>query len=171
MRSIADAAGVNVALLAHYFGNKEGLFSATLELPADVLERATVALAGGFAGAGERLTRSYLGLWEDPGTRGQLMATARSAIAGGEAMHRLHDQLVGAIEQADSAGQPERRPGLVLAASHLLGVAIARYIAQIPPLDVMPFDELVSAVAPAVQLHLGTPAAPPQRDGAHVATA
>lgn len=152
-RSIADTAGVNVALLAHYFGSKKQLFAATLELPALARERLVEALQTEVADPAEALTSAYLGLWEDPGTRGQLLATVRSGLSGGEALGRLRELLTGAVHDAPGL-TPDREARLVLAMSHLLGTAIARHLTGVAPLDTMPLDELIARVTPAVRAHL-----------------
>lgn len=153
-RSIADAAGVNVALLSHYFGSKAQLFEATLELIDELGAEMHEILAGDLPGAGERLTRTYLTPWEDLTTRGQLLAAVRTNLAGDEALHRIQDVLNAAIDDATADAHPERRTGLALAMSHLLGVAITRYVSCVAPITDMSFDEVVTRVAPAVQLHL-----------------
>lgn len=152
-RAIADAAGVNVALLAHYFGGKQQLFAATLDLPEVVRNQLAEVVTGDLHDAAERLTRVYLGLWEDPATRGQLLATVRSGLTGGEALAKLRELLTGALHIAGDL-DPDREAGLALAMSHLLGVAIARHLTEVPPLVRLPFDELVKRVVPAVHVQL-----------------
>ncbi|WP_294981223.1 TetR/AcrR family transcriptional regulator [uncultured Microbacterium sp.] len=152
MRSIADAAGVNVALPAHYFGGKKKLFAATLELPAEAREQLLAVTRQPEIDAGE-LTRTYLGLWEDPDTRGQLLAIVRSGLGGGEAIEWLRELLTEALDDAASSG-PQQKIGLVLATSHLLGTAVARHLTQIAPLSLLPFDELVTIVTPAIEASL-----------------
>lgn len=151
MRSIATSAGVNVALLAHYFGNKDGLFEATLSLPAGAADSLADAVRAGLDGSGEQLTRTYLSLWEEPASREQLMATVRSAMTDDRGVQRLHDQIVGAVEQALADTGDHLPPGLILALSQLLGVAIARHIAAMPVVSTLAFDELATRVARSVQ--------------------
>lgn len=158
MRSIAAAAQVDIALLAHYFGNKEGIFTATIELP----DNAHAALAGVLTSPpeqqGERLCRYYLGLWEDPATRDQMQILARSAASNEQATQRVRDLLTGTITAPDLAALiSKRRIGFTLAMSHLLGIAFARYLAQLPALADLDFETLITHTAPAVQLHLDTP--------------
>ncbi|MDR1426500.1 MAG: TetR family transcriptional regulator [Bifidobacteriaceae bacterium] len=152
-RAIADAAGVNIALLAHYFGGKQQLFAATLDLPDAVSEQMARVLTGDLRDAAEPLTRVYLGLWEDPATRGQLLAIVRSGLSDGEALGRLRELLTGTLHIATDL-DPEREAGLALAMSHLLGTAVARHLTEVAPLAEMPFDELVARVMPAVRSHL-----------------
>ena len=80
VRGIARAAGVDSALVHHYFGSKDRVFLAALEFPVDpavVLEQ----VAGDPAGIGERLARFVVGLWE--------RAAGAGAVAGGGADGRL----------------------------------------------------------------------------------
>ena len=80
LRSIAALVGVDVALIAHYYRNKEGLFAATLEFPPGTAGLVAQALTGPSGTQAERLTRAYLGLWEDDATGRQLRSLARSAF-------------------------------------------------------------------------------------------
>ena len=152
-RAIAEAAGVNIALIAHYFGSKHRLFAETLELPGAALEKISPSLAGDRDGRAERLTRADLGGWEDPDTREQLIATVRSALSGGEATERLSELLTGALRTVSDL-DPEQEVGLALATSNLLGTAIARYVTGLAPLVNMPFEELVRRSTCAVRAHL-----------------
>lgn len=158
MRAIATRAGCDVALLSHYFGNKDGLFAATMELPPGAGEHLLSALTGPLETQGERLTRHYLGLWEDPATSAQVLALARSAMTNDAAAERMRALFTGAVEGAEvSALLAGRRVGFTLAMSHLLGVAIARHLTRVPYLLRLDLDALVARTAPAVQLHLSTP--------------
>lgn len=155
LRVIASRAQVDVALLSHYFGNKDGLFAATLELPDTAGGLAVRALSGAPGTEGERLTRSYLGLWESPTTGAQMQVLARSALSNEVASARIRALLEGASGDPDLAELVnDRREGFALAMAHLLGVAFGRYLARIPVLVDLDFDTLVARTVPAVQLHL-----------------
>lgn len=157
MRSIATRAGFDVALLSHYFGNKNGLFAATMELPEEAHDILTGALSGPPATQGERLTRGYLGLWEDSATGPQMQVLARSALSNEVATEHIRAVFTGATAGPDVTGLlTGRRTGFTLAMAHLLGVAFARHLARIPHLAELDFDTLVARTAPAVQLHLST---------------
>lgn len=156
VRAIADAAGVDPALIHHYFGSKEKLFAATLEFPEDAPDRLLAALRGPHEGLGERLTRAYLGLWEDPATHGQMMIAVGALLSSDEAMARMRPTIVDMLGRAAARGVPgadaETRFGLAMA--HLVGVAAVRHISKVPPLRDLGLEELIARTAPAVQLHL-----------------
>ena len=154
LRSIAKRAGVDVALLSHYFGNKDGLFAATLELPDGVGDALVQAVSGPERGLGERVTRWYLGMWERPETREQMQVLARSALGNDVAGARMRDLLTGVIHRPGLAVLDENPEGVGLAMAHLLGAALVRYVIRLPPVADMDFETLVARTAPAVQLHL-----------------
>ena len=158
MRAIATAAGVDVALIAHYFGHKQGLFAATLELPPGALAALVAAMSGPPGLQGERLTRAYLTLWEDESTGRQVLAMARGAFADEQVMRSVEGVLLGAISSPEMAPLLEgHRVGFTLAMAHLLGVAVQRHLLSRMAANALDLDALVGRVAPAVQLILETP--------------
>ncbi|RBQ21714.1 TetR/AcrR family transcriptional regulator [Spongiactinospora rosea] len=159
MRSIAAAAGVDVALLAHYFGNKDGLFAATLQLPGQAVQQVQGAFDGPVGELGERLARAYLSLWEDPGLAGSLRATVASALAHEGAREQLRELLTAALpEDVHSllpGDDPDLRLGLAL--NHLFGIALGRHLLRLPPLADRDLPTLLAAIAPTVQHYLTGP--------------
>ena len=155
MRSIAAEAGVDVALIAHHFGSKEGLYAATVELPESAPEILRSALSGPLHSQGEQLTRGYLGLWEDPSTSAQMRTLARSSLTREGTGQPLASALIGADVDPDiDALVSGRRRGFSFAMTQLIGVAIARYLTRLPYVTELDFEALVSHTSPAVQLHL-----------------
>ncbi len=158
LRSIAASAGVDVALIAHYYGNKEGLFAATLRLPSVAATLVPQALAAPPGVQGDRLTRAYLGLWEDDETGAKLRALARSTLSDDRARQSIEEALLGALSVPEThALLAGRRVGFALAMAILLGVALQRHLLPGSPTSALSFDALVARVAPAVALQLSTP--------------
>jgi AcrR family transcriptional regulator len=156
IRAIAHAAEVDPALIHHYFTSKENLFAVTLQFPEHAAPRVLAALRGDPATFGERLSRAYLGLWEDPQTRRQMAIITKSALTSADALARVRPAVMDVLGQIGTTdlGGPDREVRFQVAMGHLLGVACVRHLAQAPPLSELSFDELVARVAPAVQLHL-----------------
>lgn len=155
MRSIAQRAQVDVALVAHYFGNKNDLFAASLELPAGAPESLVAGLSAPRDQQGERLARSYFELWENPATSDQLKVFGRSALTNETASARLKSLLTGTFNQPEfAAAITGREVGFTLAMTHLVGVALGRYLIGVPPLADLDFETLVARTGAAVQLHL-----------------
>ncbi|KYH43265.1 TetR/AcrR family transcriptional regulator [Branchiibius sp. NY16-3462-2] len=157
LRSIAGEADVDVALIAHHFGSKMGLFAASLQLPERSHGLLVSSLDGPTRTQGRRLTAAYLSLWEDPQTGPQMQAIVRAALADPEASSALQNTLIGLVADPDVQRLLEgRRTGFFLAMSHLVGLAILRYVVQLPDVARANLDELTGRVAPVVQRHLTT---------------
>jgi AcrR family transcriptional regulator len=157
IRTIATSAGVDPALVHHYFGTKDKLFLAAMNLPIDPGELITKAVDGDRARVGERLVRMFLTVWDGPaGAAG--VALLRSAV-GSEWTARLFREFV--LTQVmrrlatrlplDPAEAPLR---VSLAASQMAGLAIARYVLKVEPLASMPREVLISAIGPTLQRYL-----------------
>ena len=156
IRGIATAAGVDPALVLHYFGSKEDLFEAALELPVSprqIFERGIVA---GPDQLGAIIVRTFLEAWEPPETRVRLMAMLRSAMTNETAMAMIRDLLVrevfGPITQA--LGVPDAPLRATLVGSQFVGLAIIRFIGRLEPLASASVDDLVIAIGPTVQRYL-----------------
>ena len=163
LRQVAADAGVDPALVRRFFGDKEQLFTAVASALIDP-ERALAAVADGSPeAAGERLLRYFLSLLGDVSRPGPLLGLIRSAVtsehAAGLLRRLLAEQVLREIAVSFPSGGPEL--GAALAASQLVGLAVARYAVRLPPLTAADTEELVRAVAPVLQYYLtGQPVSP-----------
>src|SRR2546428_9642500 len=80
IRGIASAAGVDPAMVPHYFGSKEGVFLAAVEFPVDPAVFIPRLLEPGLDGLGERLVSFFLETWDSPAGGGLLVLCC--AVAG-----------------------------------------------------------------------------------------
>src|SRR3954467_7302498 len=78
-RAIARSAGVDPALIHHFFGSKEGLFVAAMEFPFDPARLVPLLAAGPREEIGERIVRVFMTVWGDPQLRARALAILRSA--------------------------------------------------------------------------------------------
>jgi AcrR family transcriptional regulator len=155
VRGIARAAGVDPALVHHYFGTKERVFVAAMELPFDPAEQIPAVLAGDPDGVGERLVRMFLAVWDQPGFRAPILGMLRSAMTGEEGAAMLREFVGSALlgRVAVSVGQTD--PLRVQAAvAQLVGVVMLRHVVRIEPMASATTEEVVALVAPVVQRHL-----------------
>ncbi|TJZ42723.1 TetR/AcrR family transcriptional regulator [Streptomyces piniterrae] len=159
VRQIAKAAGVDPALVHHYFGTKEQVFGAAIELSfAPALTMPEVIASGGEA-VGERMARFMFGVWENPVSRQPLLAIMRSALTNETAAavlrglieRRLLQRVAGEVHVPD----PEFR--VQLAAGHLIGVAMLRYVIKMEPVASADTEEIVAMIAPTLQRYLTQP--------------
>lgn len=152
VRGIARVAGVDPALVHHYFGSKEQVFVAAMELPIDPAERLPQVLAGDLDGVGERMTRLFLGLWEQPEFRTPMLGLVRSAVTGEQGAKLLREfvgtALLARIAEAVGTDDPLR---VETAAAQLVGVVILRHVVRVEPLASADLDEVTRLIAPNVQ--------------------
>ena len=141
----------------HYYRNKEGLFAAPLEFPPGTAGLVAQALTGPSGTQAERLTRAYLGLWEDDATGRQLRSLARSAFGDERARLSVEEALLGTVsDPATSLVLEGRRIGVVLAMAQLLGVALQRHLLPGSPTSTLDLEALIARVAHAIAVHLAT---------------
>jgi AcrR family transcriptional regulator len=155
IRAVAASAGVDPALVHHYFGSKDDLFVAALEIPVDPREVLAPVVAAGPDGAGERLLRAFLGVWDDPAIQPGLVALVRSLIAddsGGLVRDAFIPVVVGPVLAGLVADRPDDRIPLV--ASQVVGLIVARYLLALPPMAEMSADDVVARMGPVLQHYL-----------------
>jgi AcrR family transcriptional regulator len=127
IRYIATSAGVDPALVHHYFGTKDQLFLAAMQIPIDPGQIIPHVAAGGIDGLGERLVRTFLGIWDSPvGSAG--VALLRSAVRNDLAARLFREFITTQVIRRvmshldiDPAELPESVRGAVTGA----GIAIA----------------------------------------------
>ncbi|MEU6668557.1 TetR family transcriptional regulator [Streptomyces sp. NPDC046727] len=160
VRGIAKAAGVDSALVHHYFGTKEQVFEAAIEVAFAPALHAPDAVAEGPPDAvGERLTRFIFGVWENPTTRVPLLAIVRSAVNNDTAA-AVFRRLIAAQLLRRIAAQldlPDAELRAELAAAQLVGCAMLRYVIKVEPLASADLEQIIVRVAPVVQGHLTAP--------------
>ena len=158
IRAVAAAAGVDAALVHHYFGTKDDLFLAALELPVDPRALLAPVAEAGADGAGERLLRVFLGVWDDERNQASLLALVRG-LAEPTGQRLLRDgvlqMILGPLGRSLSLDRAEERMALV--ASQLVGIVILRYLLRAEPLASLTPDDLVPVYAPTLQRYLTGP--------------
>jgi len=157
MRAIAAEAGVDAALIHHYFESKQQLFLATVALPLGLPRMLEEVAAGGRSGLGERLVRSVLGVW-DSELQPSLVAAIRTTLTDPALTLSVGEfltlEVVGRVLPRDDLSPEEanRRAGLI--ASQILGLVIGRYVLRLPVLVNRQTEDLVAEVGPTVQRYV-----------------
>lgn len=160
IRAIATGAGVDPALVHHYFGTKEELFLATVQPPIDPAEVIPKLVAGGVDGLGRRMADTFLSVWEHPVSGPAFEALLRRAFANRVsarlvreffAVHVVRRAMQHLATLIDPAEIPLRAN---LVGSQLFGLAVVRYVLRFEPLASAPRETVAAAIAPTLQRYL-----------------
>lgn len=156
MRGIAARAGVDAALLHHYFGTKADLFGETVDAPMRPDIDIPAILTGPHDELGERIVRYVLEVWEQPEQRKRGVLLLRAGLGNRLTTPLLAGflsrELLGRIAASLEGPDVELRASLV--ATQVAGLLIGRYILQLPALVGASVDELVVRVGATVQNYL-----------------
>ena len=156
IRSIAAAAGVDSALVHHYFGTKEQLFAAAVHIPVDPMLVIGPMREAPIDELGLTLPSLLLPLW-DSEMGSAFLATLRSLLAGdGVGLIRSFLQDVIAVEIGSRVDEPpgSGRIRVQFVASQLVGVVMARYILELEPFASLPVEQIAETIAPNLQHYL-----------------
>ncbi|SDM89130.1 TetR/AcrR family transcriptional regulator [Allokutzneria albata] len=155
VRAIAAEAGVDAAMVNHWFGGKEGLFASAMELPLDPKRVGEILLTGPLEQMGERIVRTFLGVWDGAGG-GAFVALMRSASSNETAARMLREFIstlvFGPIARRVGPDRPALRAALC--GTQIAGLGMVRYVIKLEPLASADHDTLAAAVAPNLQRYL-----------------
>ena len=156
IRGIAGAAGVDPALVLHYFGSKDELFGAALHVPAEPGEVLKRVMSRDVTDMGASIVRTFLEAWEPEESRDPLVAMVRSAMTNETAMTLVREYLGRRVFApiTKALGLPDAELRATLVGSQFIGLAMMRYIARIEPLASASVEQLVAAIGPTVQRYL-----------------
>jgi AcrR family transcriptional regulator len=155
VRAIADRAGVDAAMVNHWFGGKEALFTASLDIPVDPAVLIAEVLPGDPATLAWRIVPRFLDLWDATGG-GQMVTLVRS-IAAHEAAARMMREFVSRVilKRVVETVAPDRyEMRAALAGTQLIGLGMIRYVLKLEPLASADKATVVAAVAPNLQRYL-----------------
>jgi AcrR family transcriptional regulator len=159
MRAIATEAGVDAALITHFFGSKANLLGAAIDWPFDTHVEVPRMLSAGSDRVGERLVALFVRTWDREGSRHPVVTLMRAAMTEPSAAELMADfmrtRLFGPLLAELGSDKPGVRANLV--ASQLGGLGLARYILQFEPLASASPRDVVRWVAPNIQRYLTEP--------------
>jgi len=167
IRGIASDAGVNPALIHHFYGTKEGLFAAAMKLPvlpSEILARAFGAardrLGDDFrAHLGEIMVATMLRVWDTTEVRTAFLGLLRSAATTDQGLVMLREFITSTIlaSLVRAAGPGEDADGryrAALVASQVVGLGFTRYLLRLEPIASASIEDLVAAIGPTMQRYL-----------------
>jgi AcrR family transcriptional regulator len=157
MRGVARAADVDPRLVHHYFDGKDDLFVAALELPVRPQDLVVAAVGSGpREQAGERLVLALLSVWDSPSGRDRVVAFLSGALTSDAGKRMLREfltrEIFGRIATELDLDRAEWRASL--AASQLIGIAMARAVVGIEPLATATPAALAAVIGPTIDRYL-----------------
>lgn len=159
IRSVADEAGVDPALVMQFFGSKDRLFAASVQWPFDPAAEVPNVVGDDPSAVGRRLVALFVRTWDADSGRNPIVTLLRAATLREPAERQLREflerELLIPIVSALECDQRALRANLV--ATHLLGLGVARYILRFEPLASMAPAQVVDLMSPAVQRALAEP--------------
>jgi AcrR family transcriptional regulator len=156
IRAIAAAARVDGALVHHYYGTKQQLFAAAIEIPIDPMQVIEPLRETPIEQIGHVLPAILLPLWDSELGQG-FIASLRSLLAGSDvSLIRSFLQEIITVEIGSRVDNP---PGtgpirVQFVASQLVGVVMARYILELQPFATLPPEVIAATIAPNLQRYL-----------------
>jgi AcrR family transcriptional regulator len=162
IRGIAADAGVDAALVHHFFGSKERLFAAAMRLPIDPGELVAAALDPGALepgqSLGEHMLHTVLEVWGVPEVRATFLGLLRSAVTSEQAAGMLREfateAILGRIAAAAGPDGDDGQFRAALVASQVLGLAFTRYVLELDPLVQAGTGDLATAIGPTLERYL-----------------
>lgn len=152
VRMIAERASVVPAMLIRYFGSKEGVFAASVQLDLQLPDLSDVPIGG----RGVRLVTHFLERWEEPAHGGDLVALLRASADHEEARDRMIAifglQLARVVREVGGEDRVAERSALI--ATQMLGLAYCRYVVKLPPVVALPAAVIVDQVGPTIERYL-----------------
>jgi AcrR family transcriptional regulator len=163
LRGIAAEAGVDPALVTHFFGSKQRLFVEVVEFPFDPAETLPAVLVGDRETLGKRVATLLVSILEDPEGRARVTGIVRAAATEPEAARMVRELLTREVWEPAAAllGVEDAQLRMNLVGSQVVGLVMARYVVGAEPLASLPPDELVEAIAPTLQRYLTEPLVAP----------
>jgi AcrR family transcriptional regulator len=156
IRAIAKDAGVDPALVHHYFGTKTELFAAAIDIPIDPMDVIGALRDVPVEQIGYVLPSILLPLWDSELGKG-FIATLRSILAGGEVslLRSFFQELITA-EVGSRVDNPPGSGGIRVqfVVSQLVGVMMARYILELDPFTSLPVEQIAQTIGPNLQRYL-----------------
>ena len=156
IRAIAGDADVDPALVLHFFGSKEVLFTAATSWPFETDAAVAQVLDGPRSGLGRRLAAFFLSIWDEPAGREPIMAMLRAATTNARAAELLRETLMELILRplGEHLDTPDAELRMSLCSSQLIGLGIARYVVAFGPLATLEPERLIAAVGPNLQRYM-----------------
>lgn len=151
IRAIAADASIDPAMVMRYYGNKEKLFAAAAEFNLRLPDLSDVPVGQ----VGVVLATHFVERWEGDDTLRALLRAAVTHPVAAERMRELFAEQLGPVAARLAPTDAAARAGLV--ATQTLGLALTRYVLELPPVVAMDREAIIKWLAPTLQRYLTAP--------------
>src|ERR1700691_4624454 len=167
LRAVAREAGVDPALVHHYFDGKAALFVAAMALPFDprsvpVHDQAVWSESDLASNPGTMVITAFLSMWDHAEGTGSSYASCVAGMAAStsvaDAMREFVAERVwdrSPVNEGENQERPRQRRALV--ASQLMGLAFIRYILRVPPISTTTPEEIAGWAGPTLDRYMVGP--------------
>ncbi|MBV8542978.1 MAG: TetR family transcriptional regulator [Pseudonocardiales bacterium] len=154
IRAIAADAGIDPSMVMRYYGSKNRLFAAAVDVDLRLPDLEAVVPER----LGEVLIRHFLTWWEHPPGNETLLTLLRCAVTDPDSVAGLQqifaEQVTPAVLRLGDPADAACRAGLV--ATQILGLALCRYVLRLPPVAALTPTQLITEIAPTIQRYLAS---------------
>ena len=150
VRAVAREAGVDPALVRHYFSTKSELFVEAMRPPIDLGGHAARIAEGDPTLVGTRVMTFFIEVWDDPVRGPRIVALMRAALEHPEVAEFVRELIVEGVIQpvATAVGAKDPARAAITAASQVFGLAMMRHAAHMEPLASEPAESLIARFGP-----------------------
>lgn len=146
-------------MVYYFFDTKSRLFAAAMAFPVNPADSLASLLQEGLDDLGSRLVRYFLQVWDEAGSFEPLFALMRSAPTDEQSAALLQEflrrEVVARLHRVTGTADASLRAELV--GSHLMGLALARYVVRIEPLASASPETIARWVGPGLQRYVEAP--------------
>nr|BFE66636.1 TetR family transcriptional regulator [Dactylosporangium thailandense] len=154
IRAIAADAAIDPSMVMRYYGSKERLFAAAVDIDLRMPDVSAIPPER----IGPELVRHWVRRWEEDPTGDVLLTLLRSATTDETVAERVRgvfaEQIVPLVRRLCGGDEAEAQQRAGLLATQMLGLAICRHILRIPPVAHMPAETVVERIGATVQQYL-----------------
>jgi AcrR family transcriptional regulator len=152
VRSVAAEAGIHASLVMRYFGSKEGLFASAMKFDLQLPSLKEIPQAD----RGRTLVAHLLKRWGGVDASSELPALVRLSITHPEAKERLFAVFAEQVAPMIRSVVPARlaKTATALIATQTMGLALSRYVLEIPAIVSLPEKVLIEAIGNTIQTYL-----------------
>ena len=151
----ATAADIDPSMVMRYYGSKEGLFAAAVDVDLHLPDLTACPATR----RGRRLVEHFLTRWEGTPRDDVLVLLLRSAATNEAARERMHhvfaEQLTACVAAVCEPASAPHRAALI--ATQMLGLALCRYVLMLPAVLAATPEQLATDLGPNIQRYLTAP--------------